>query len=201
MHAFYLTAFISTSPPCRAVVCVPSRSGGHRRRHFAAAAADAADAASPPAAYAAAGGDEPPPPPPQLDAQQVKRLAVQYERGNCYGCGVRLQTGAAELPVGYVERERYEVKRRHRQLGQLLCRRCQELSNGAMIPGVADFAQQQQQQGGSSSSSSSSLSGGGSISGSGSGFTDKTLLTPEELRLKLKCACCLRRGGGTLTLC
>ncbi|KAK9916297.1 hypothetical protein WJX75_001022 [Coccomyxa subellipsoidea] len=58
-------------------------------------------------------------------------------RGSCYGCGAALQTEEASAP-GYVPEEKYEEKRRHRQLGTLVCRRCQELSNGAMVPGVAD---------------------------------------------------------------
>ncbi|CAK0756494.1 hypothetical protein CVIRNUC_002460 [Coccomyxa viridis] len=40
---------------------------------------------------------------------------------------------------GYVPPEKHELKKRHRQLGQLICRRCQELSNGSMVQGVADL--------------------------------------------------------------
>ena len=69
--------------------------------------------------------------------------------------------------AGWVEVERYELKARHRQLDQLLCRRCQELSNGAMIPAVADFAQQLQPR-------------------AVAGFEGKLLLTPEQLRERLK---------------
>jgi hypothetical protein len=233
-------------------------------------------------------GEEQDEAPHQSEAQQEARLRVQYERGHCYGCGVRLQlqddevrVGARCLPAllaclhacavplrccpcclvapvfctclashadfmlalvtvyhplqvaGYVEADRYEVKRRHRQLGQLLCLRCQSLSNGAMIPAVADFAQrgEQQQQaqqaqgqgrakfahpemdsvGGSIRADNSSFTvhrGGGALTGvelemavarqqeqqeeaarqlgRPTGFTDKLLLTPEELREKLK---------------
>ncbi|KAK9813340.1 hypothetical protein WJX73_001309 [Symbiochloris irregularis] len=52
----------------------------------------------------------------------------------CYGCGAPLQRqepGAA----GYVTEELFELKKHHRQLRQLLCGRCQDLSNGAMVPG------------------------------------------------------------------
>jgi hypothetical protein len=212
---------------------------------------------------------------------------VQYERGHCYGCGVRLQlqddeVGAgARCPLparppaclhpavhacaaadfarltpqchalltyglcrnqfviiiitddplqvaGFVEAERYEVKRRHRQLGQLLCLRCQSLSNGAMIPAVADFAQRGEQQQAQAQGQAKfvppnldSVDGsradnlrfapqrvGGALTGvelemavarqqeqqeeaarqlgRPTGFTDKLLLTPEELREKLK---------------
>ena len=51
-------------------------------------------------------------------AQQENYL--QYVKGNCYGCGAPLQTSAPESP-GYVENERYEVKRKHRQVDQLIC--------------------------------------------------------------------------------
>jgi nitric-oxide synthase len=60
--------------------------------------------------------------------------------GRCYGCGAALQT---VLPgtAGYVQPERYETRRRHRQLDTLLCGRCSDLCNGAMVPAVADFSQ------------------------------------------------------------
>ncbi|BDA41159.1 probable nitric oxide-associated protein 1 at N-terminal half [Coccomyxa sp. Obi] len=60
------------------------------------------------------------------------------KKGCCYGCGAQLQTEEPSAP-GYVPTEKYEQKRQHRQLGTLVCRRCQELSNGAMVPGVADL--------------------------------------------------------------
>ncbi|KAK9841746.1 hypothetical protein WJX81_000306 [Elliptochloris bilobata] len=46
----------------------------------------------------------------------------------------------AELPgaAGYVPADRAALKRTHRQRGQLLCKRCQELSNGVLVEGVAD---------------------------------------------------------------
>ncbi|MEW5318490.1 MAG: hypothetical protein WDW38_009708 [Sanguina aurantia] len=61
----------------------------------------------------------------------------------CYGCGARLQI---DTPVGagYVPPEKYAVKQKHKQLGQVLCERCSGLSNGAMIPGVEDFTQRVQ---------------------------------------------------------
>ncbi len=57
--------------------------------------------------------------------------------------------------------------------------RCQELSNGAMIPAVADFAQMRDRLSASSSSSSAACSGG-------LGFEGKQLLTPDQLRKSLK---------------
>ena len=99
-----------------------------------------------------------------------------------------------------MDRERYDVKLRHRQLGQLLCLRCQDLSNGAMIPAVADFAQrpqqEQQQQGAVVAAAVAQRHAGAAAAQAAAaqaaprprstGFTDKVLLTPEELRQKLK---------------
>ncbi|KAL4452721.1 hypothetical protein ABPG75_008383 [Micractinium tetrahymenae] len=154
------------------------------------------------------------PPAPQLDREQQWRLRLQYERGHCYGCGARLQMQDPEV-AGFVERERYETKARRRQLGQLLCHRCQELSNGAMIPAVADFAQREEaaeaapaaaaaqpgqrgraapalaaavavQHAGVASALQQQAAGGDMGARRQTGFTDKVLLTPEELRQKLK---------------
>ncbi|EIE26295.1 hypothetical protein COCSUDRAFT_26953 [Coccomyxa subellipsoidea C-169] len=71
------------------------------------------------------------------DAVGIELSEHTPRRGSCYGCGAALQTEEAAAP-GYVSVEKYEEKRRHRQLGTLVCRRCQDLSNGAMVPGVAD---------------------------------------------------------------
>ncbi|CAL8466555.1 g6091 [Coccomyxa elongata] len=60
------------------------------------------------------------------------------KKGCCYGCGAQLQTNEPSAP-GYVPTDKYEQKKQHRQLGTIVCRRCQELSNGAMVPGVADL--------------------------------------------------------------
>jgi hypothetical protein len=40
------------------------------------------------------------------------------------------------MGAGYVPPDKYEVKRKHRQLNKLLCERCSGLCNGAMIPAV-----------------------------------------------------------------
>ena len=42
-------------------------------------------------------------------------------QGTCYGCGAALQT-EQEDAAGYVAPEKYELKRAHRQLNQLVCR-------------------------------------------------------------------------------
>ena len=66
-----------------------------------------------------------------------KASKVAKQRVGCYGCGADLQMdvlGAA----GYVEPERYEVKAVHRQLKQLLCRRCRALSQGEILPAVVE---------------------------------------------------------------
>ena len=69
------------------------------------------------------------------DASDVRRL-----RGNCYGCGVALQTERADVS-GYVDPDEYETKRVHKQLfGMMLCARCGDLSNGAMVNAVAGQA-------------------------------------------------------------
>ena len=66
------------------------------------------------------------------DAADVRRL-----RGDCYGCGVALQTERADVS-GYVDPTLYETKRVHRQLfGMMLCARCGDLSNGVMVNAVA----------------------------------------------------------------
>ncbi len=118
--------------------------------------------------------------------------------------------------AGYVDRARYETKQRHRQLGQLLCHRCQELSNGAMIPAVADFAQREAPAAPAAASvrqgkarraapapalaaavtvqhAEAAMAQQGQAEAAETrrarrptGFTDKVLLTPEELRQKLK---------------
>ncbi|PNH09434.1 putative nitric oxide synthase, partial [Tetrabaena socialis] len=61
-------------------------------------------------------------------------------RGCCYGCGAALQTEVPPGP-GYVAPDKYAVKKQRRQLGKVLCLRCSDLSNGAMIPAVQDFTQ------------------------------------------------------------
>jgi len=62
--------------------------------------------------------------------------ALEYVRGSCYGCGVRLQVEAEAAP-GYVERSAYEKKAERRQWGMLLCTRCSALSNGQFVNAVA----------------------------------------------------------------
>lgn len=72
--------------------------------------------------------------------------------------------------------------------------RCQELSNGAMIPAVADFAQRAQRAGagpagqpqGQGHHQQQQQTGQAAAARRQTGFTDKNLLTPEELRQKLK---------------
>ena len=58
-------------------------------------------------------------------------------QGNCYGCGVALQTDFPDVS-GYVPADEYETKRQHRQLnGMMLCSRCSDLSHGRMVNAVA----------------------------------------------------------------
>ncbi len=70
------------------------------------------------------------------EREVTRQLLLQ---GACYGCGLGLQTlqpGAA----GYVTQEKYATRLQHRHLNKLLCERCQELSNGHMVPAVEDFS-------------------------------------------------------------
>jgi nitric-oxide synthase len=83
---------------------------------------------------------------------------------------VRLQTSTTDA-AGYVDPAKFEIKARHRHLNQLLCVRCQGLSNGAMLPGVADFAQR----------ATAPAADGPTPS---VGYT-KALLMPEQLRQQL----------------
>ena len=101
-----------------------------------------------------------------------------------------VQTGDRGAP-GYVWQEKYDTKASRRQLDQLLCGRCQALSNGAMIPGVEDFAQKvQQAQQAADTEAEAGAGGGAALEGavvSGAGFGgSKRLLTPEQLRDSLK---------------
>ncbi|KAL0044056.1 hypothetical protein WJX82_006266 [Trebouxia sp. C0006] len=85
-------------------------------------------------------------------------------KGACYGCGLGLQMvqpGAA----GYVTPEKYATRLQHKHLNKLLCERCQELSNGHMVPAVEDF-------------SSRNLSG--------LQLAGKALISPAQLRNQLK---------------
>ncbi|XP_020215434.1 putative nitric oxide synthase [Cajanus cajan] len=54
---------------------------------------------------------------------------------SCYGCGAPLHTSDVDAP-GYVDPETYELKKKHRQLRTVLCRRCRLLSHGKMITAV-----------------------------------------------------------------
>ena len=58
---------------------------------------------------------------------------------SCYGCGAEVQTDDS-MVAGYIEEERYELKRLHHQLQQLLCCRCRSLSQGEILP-VANLHQ------------------------------------------------------------
>lgn len=71
------------------------------------------------------------------DVEVAVQRPKTKKQGSCYGCGARIQT---EEPgsVGYVDSATFEAKAKHRQMEQLFCRRCQQLSNGEMVPAVAD---------------------------------------------------------------
>jgi len=64
-------------------------------------------------------------------------LEVTRKRGDCYGCGVALQTDFPSVS-GYVPKDEYATKAHHRQLdGMMLCARCSDLSHGRMVNAVA----------------------------------------------------------------
>ncbi|KAK8463687.1 hypothetical protein PHAVU_011G015300 [Phaseolus vulgaris] len=70
--------------------------------------------------------------------RKIKKVnAVKPSRNvaSCYGCGAPLHTSDAVAP-GYVDPETYALKKKHRQLRTVLCRRCQLLSHGEMITAV-----------------------------------------------------------------
>ncbi|CAH9111223.1 unnamed protein product [Cuscuta europaea] len=54
---------------------------------------------------------------------------------SCYGCGAPLQTSEIDVP-GYVDKETYDLKKKHRQLRTVLCGRCHLLSHGHIITAV-----------------------------------------------------------------
>ena len=103
--------------------------------------------------------------------QDIEDLLVFQEpppdklEGECYGCGAPLQC-SSEKAAGFVKLEIYETKRRHKQLGQVLCSRCHLLCNGKMVPGVEDVGTRL-----AAMDDENQLSG--------------DLVTPEELRGKL----------------
>jgi nitric-oxide synthase, plant len=96
-----------------------------------------------------------------------------------------LQISNTQTP-GYVEPEKFALKRRHRQLNQLLCARCQALSNGEMIPGVADFQQLAQIEKNNTTAGEDHQKNAPSSPSGQTGFSAKSLATPEQLREQLR---------------
>eukprot|EP01025_Chloroclados_australasicus_P049716 TRINITY_DN567_c2_g1_i1.p1 TRINITY_DN567_c2_g1~~TRINITY_DN567_c2_g1_i1.p1 ORF type:complete len:487 (-),score=53.01 TRINITY_DN567_c2_g1_i1:340-1800(-) len=101
----------------------------------------------------------------QTDTQSAKAS----RRNKCYGCGTKLQT-QDENALGYVDPVKYKQKQMHRQLDQLLCSRCVQLTHGAMIPGVEDFKKSDNE----------------GIQFDGDTLPTKRLMRPEELREQLQ---------------
>ncbi|MED6173028.1 hypothetical protein PIB30_055499 [Stylosanthes scabra] len=71
----------------------------------------------------------------KIKKNKEKPLKASRNVASCYGCGAPLQTSDEEAP-GYVNLETYELKKKHRQLRTVLCRRCRLLSHGKMITAV-----------------------------------------------------------------
>ncbi len=84
------------------------------------------------------------------------------KRAGCYGCGADLQ---CDMPsaAGFVEPERYEIKRVHKQLRLLLCTRCRSLSQGQILPAVVE----------------------GRLKAEGASTSGIGVTTPEQLRAEL----------------
>ena len=56
-------------------------------------------------------------------------------QGNCYGCGVSLQTKDDTI-AGYVDPKEYATKATHKQFNMMICARCAQLSNGKFVNAV-----------------------------------------------------------------
>jgi len=109
---------------------------------------------------------------------------LRKQKKYCYGCGSVLQCTDPN-GAGHLAPEKYELKKMHRQLNQVLCDRCSELSNGAMIPGVQDLwtrvqLQQQQEQQQQQQQQPHLLQQDEAIE-----LLGKALVTPEQLRQQL----------------
>ena len=92
------------------------------------------------------------------------------------------------LGAGYVQPGKYETKKKHRQLDKVLCERCSDLCNGAMIPAVEDFTQKTFFTQLANQRQSISGAEGGLSSGPDDEFLEllgKALITPDELRKQL----------------
>ncbi|KAG1679418.1 hypothetical protein FOA52_007709 [Chlamydomonas sp. UWO 241] len=112
---------------------------------------------------------------------------MQRKKGCCYGCGSRLQI-EVPLGAGYVEPEKYATKKTHRQLDKVLCERCAELCNGAMIPGVMDFNQRLAEQRAKVAAAAAATAAASPLDPQLEARVEllgKALISPEELRDQL----------------
>ena len=116
------------SVPCPAADASSAAFPAAARRARLICLASRGDTASAPRRWSRGGGGE------EADAEV---LEVTRKRGNCYGCGVALQTDFPSVS-GYVPPAEYATKAHHRQLdGMMLCARCSDLSHGRMVNAVA----------------------------------------------------------------
>ncbi|KAF3617174.1 putative nitric oxide synthase [Capsicum annuum] len=71
--------------------------------------------------------------------KKKKKDKMMFQASNlapcCYGCGAPLHTSQVDAP-GFVDQETYDLKKKHHQLGKILCGRCRLLSHGHMITAV-----------------------------------------------------------------
>ena len=69
--------------------------------------------------------------------RRAKRLTTRRDamQGNCYGCGVSLQTKDDTI-AGYVDPKEYATKATHKQFNMMICARCAQLSNGKFVNAV-----------------------------------------------------------------
>ncbi|GAB5356331.1 hypothetical protein AAMO2058_000281500 [Amorphochlora amoebiformis] len=107
---------------------------------------------------------------------------IKLRRESCYGCGAMLQT-QDQRAAGFVPRERYELKRKHRQSNQMLCSRCQDLAHGKSIPGVRDLWAKDLEK---STEKQHELRSNTYLVTDVDGTTKRLLVSPEQLRDKLQ---------------
>ena len=79
--------------------------------------------------------------------EELPLVLIQYQegsylQGSCYGCGLPLQTAQPGV-AGYVAADKAAPTVQHKHNKRILCERCQDLSNGRMIPAVEDFSSRQ----------------------------------------------------------
>eukprot|EP00798_Chlamydomonas_sp_ICE-L_P007381 gene7381-505_t len=121
---------------------------------------------------------------PKVKKEKVPVVDISRKKGCCYGCGTALQSEYNQ-GAGYVQLAKFEAKKLHKQLDKLLCERCADLCNGAMIPAVQDFNQKLRllkwQQKGTAEHDAAAAD----VKDAQIELLGKALISPEELRKQL----------------